>query len=216
MTTWEIKWPALLKDLLSVPRIRFLYGYMLMMQDESHQSSHMLVSPYDVWCVCVHSSWFTCNACVCYFILGNHNGTWKDFPWFTVLLLLILLTSSITKAKKCTKSQPTSTVLMQIVNECVRGIIMRTIILAIVAKAANMLTPHHLPNCTCQVMSLCLPIIDWLSGIIALASGCQGHPQPGTDPLPWSGLALVDDIITAYQSALLLQWTGGCTNMICQ
>jgi len=76
-----------------------------------------------------------------------------------------------------------------------------------VANAPNMLPPFrvHLP-CSIAVP----PLVDWLSGIVALASGCYGHPQPGTDPPLWSGLALVDDIIIAHQSALLLQWVSLC------
>lgn len=50
---------------------------------------------------------------------------------------------------------------------------------------------------------------DWLSSIVALASGCYGHPEPGTDPPPWSGLAL-NDIIIAHQAGLLLLWVSLC------
>lgn len=42
----------------------------------------------------------------------------------------------------------------------------------------------HLPGCTVP------PLVDWLSGTVALASSCYGHPEPGTDPPPWSELAI--------------------------
>lgn len=51
-----------------------------------------------------------------------------------------------------------------------------------VANAPNMLTPQlPLQSLTCSIAP---PLVDWLSGIVALASGCYGHPQPGTDPPP--------------------------------
>lgn len=42
----------------------------------------------------------------------------------------------------------------------------------------------HLPGCTVP------PLVDWLSGTVALASSCYGHPEPGTGPPPWSELAI--------------------------
>ena len=50
----------------------------------------------------------------------------------------------------------------------------------IVANAPNtqLFSITHLPYCIMP------PLVDWLSGIVALASRCYGHPQPGTDPPP--------------------------------
>lgn len=42
----------------------------------------------------------------------------------------------------------------------------------------------HLPGCTVP------PLVDWLSGTVALASSCYDHPEPGTGPPPWSELAI--------------------------
>lgn len=100
---------------------------------------------------------------------------------------------------------------MLIENDCIRGIIERQIMLKMAANATNMLTPPPPPKRTCQVLSPRLPsLIGWVA---LLPWHLVAKATRSLAPIhnPWSGLALVDDIIIAHQSALLSQRVSLCT-----